>query len=267
MGCKVMNIGTNDLAAGVEFVSQLQNMAEFPFISANIMAAGETTLMFPPSAIVKTHDRTLGFVGVTVGDKRLKEFDFDDPIKSAKAAVAELKDKVDLIFLMANVDEKTEKMLTQEVDGVHFLLRSKTGSMQRNPKEQNGTVVIKIGKQGKYAAALKIRNVEESSKMTNVSAQYSRIKFTQNRLDALAKDLKSGETLEEHYAGDEKRLQLISRLRAEQDQNKLTITQLRNTYYLEATPLNDKIEDTPEVALIVEDYMPKVKEEETASKH
>ncbi len=56
----------------------------------------------------------------------------------------------------------------------------------------------------------------------------------------MAKDLDEGETLEAHYADDEKRLQLISRLRAERQTNVDLIKTLKISYYLEAIPLNEK---------------------------
>ncbi len=257
MGCQVMNIGMNDLAAGYDFIEKLQDQADFPFISANIMQVNTEKLLFAESAIIRTQAKTLGFVGVTIGDKRLKEFTFSDPVEAANRAVAALRDKVDLVFLLANVDDRTETTLTKEVAGIDFLIRSKTGSMYRNPKEKNDVVIIRNGKQGKYAGALKITQVDKVSKLKNVSAQRTRIKFTDNRLQALSRDLEVGQTLEERYAEDEKRLQLIKRLQKEKQDNMELIKTLKNSYFYEPIPLNDKVEDAPEVAEIVADYMPK----------
>ncbi|MBT4035700.1 MAG: hypothetical protein HOB84_13300 [Candidatus Marinimicrobia bacterium] len=260
MECQVMNVGTNDLAAGLDFILEMKNTANFPFISANTKDASTDKFLFEPYTIVKTHDQTLGFVGVTKGDKRVQEFAFSDPIEAAQKAIDEIKDKVDLVFLMANADDKLETALIAKVKGIDFLIRSKSGSLQRIPKQQDGTTIIRIGKQGKYAGVLKIRNVDDVSQMKNVSSQYTRIKFTDNRLKAMSKGLEEGMTLEEHFAKDENRLKLITRLRDERKTNIDLIKKLKNSYYLEPIALNEKIEDTPEVALIVKDYMPKEKE-------
>ncbi len=256
MGCKVMNVGTNDLAGDLDFINELQQSADYPFISANIKNAATDEYLFEPYTIIQTQDQTLGFVGVTKGDDRLKSFTFANPVEAAQKAIDEIKDKVDLVFLMANVDDNTEKALTTEVKGIDFLIRSKSGSLQRIPKQQDGTVVIRIGKQGKYAGVLKIRNVDPVSEMKNVSSQYTRIKFADNRLNALSKAVEEGKTLEEQFADDDNRLKLITRLRAERQTNVDLIHKLKNSYYLEAIALNDKIEDTPEIAAIVKDYMP-----------
>ncbi len=265
MGCQVMNIGANDLGGGGDFIEELQTKSSFPFISANILMAKTDKHLFQPSTIIETPDLKLGFVGVTIGDNRLKEFTFSDPVEAANQAVSALRDKVDLVFLLANVDDRTEIALTQKVKGIDFLIRSKTGSLYRNPKEQNGTVIIRVGKQGKFAGVLNVRRVDSISRLTNVSAQRARIKFSENRLNAMSKDLKEGITLEERYAGDKSRLTLISRLQAEKKDNKDLIRKLKNSYYFEGISLNDKIADTPEVATIVAEFMP-VKKEDQAKK-
>jgi len=266
MGCQVMNVGSNDLAGDLDYIMEMQKLADFPFISANIRSTASDKLLFEPYVIINTPDQKLGFVGISSGDRRLKSFSFDDPVEIAQKSIDKIKDQVDLVFLMANVDDKTERELTAEVKGFDFLLRSKTGSLQRNPREQDGKIVIKIGKQGKYAGVLKIRNVDDVSKMKNVSSQYSRIKFADNRLNAMAKGLEEGQTLEEHFANDEARMKLITRLRNEKKTNADLIKQLKNSYYLEAIALNAKIEDTPEVAAVVKDYMPEEKKAEKKHK-
>ncbi|NQT62361.1 MAG: hypothetical protein HQ556_05320 [Candidatus Marinimicrobia bacterium] len=267
MECQVMNVGTNDLAAGLDFILEMKKTANFPFISANAKDASTDKFLFEPYTLVETHDQTLGFVGITKGDNRVKEFAFSDPIEAAQKAIDEIKDKVDLVFLMANGDDKLERALIAEVKGIDFLIRSKSGSLQRNPKQQDGTTIIRIGKQGKYAGVLRIRNIDAISQMKNVSSQYTRIKFADNRLNAMAKGIEEGKTLEEHFANDENRLKLITRLRDERKTNVDLIKKLKNSYYLEPIPLNEKIEDTPEVALIVEDYMPEEKKTNEKDNH
>jgi len=266
IGCRVLNVGGHDLAAGKEFILELSNQANFPFISANILDIETKQALFKPSTIIETPGRKLGFVGISSGDKRLKEFEFSDPVEAANKAIAEIKNKVDLVFLMANVDDKTQKLLTQGVKDVDFLIRSNSGSVQRNPKEEDGAVVLKIGKQGKYAGVLRVTSVDKFTGLKNVSSQYARINFSDNRLKAMSKGLEDGKSLEEHYADDEKRLQLIARLREERQTNVDLIKSLKNTYYLDAIALNDKIEDTPEVALLVADYMPKEVESKAKDK-
>lgn len=255
MGCKVMNVGLNDLAAGVDFIVEMQNKAEFPMISANILNAETQKPLFQPHLILDTPDLTLGFVGITIGDKRMKEYSFTDPFESAQKEINSIKDKVDLVFLLANVDDKMEKDMVDSLEDVDFIVRSKTGAMNRNPKESNGVVAIRNGNQGKYAGVLQIRKVDDVSKLTNVSSQHSRIDFADRRLNSMAEKLEDGQTLESFYAEDEQRMTLINRLKDEKKENEDLIRKMKNSYYFQAIPLDAKVPDTPEVASLVAEYI------------
>ncbi|MCF7824371.1 MAG: hypothetical protein K9N35_09400 [Candidatus Marinimicrobia bacterium] len=256
MDCKVLNVGVNDLGSGEAFLKTLEKRAEFPFISSNIALANTGKLAFQPSLIIKSNDLKLGFVGVTIGNPRIKEFTYNDPVESVKKAVSDLKGKVDLVFLLANVDDDVEKLLTQEVKGADFLIRSKSRGLYRVPKDENGMIVIRNGIQGKYAGVLKIKKHDENEHMTDLSSQYARIKFTENRLQSMSVNLKEGETLEAHYADDATRLNLIKKLQAEKKANEEAVIDQKNSYYYEPIALNAKIPDSEEIASIVKDFMP-----------
>jgi len=256
MDCKVLNVGVNDLGAGMAFIKELEGISQFPFISSNIMLASTGKPAFQSNLIIESGDLKLGFVGISIGNKRAKEFTYKDPVESAKQAVKDIANKVDLVFLMANVDDATEKKIIDEVKGVDFVIRSNSRSLYRNPKEYDNTVVIRNSIQGKYAGLLKIKRTDEEQKMTNLSQQYARIKFTQNRLKSMSANLKNGETLEDHFASDAKRLNLIKNLRAETKKNEDQIVSIQNSFFFEAIPLNDKVVDAENIAVIVEEFMP-----------
>ena len=255
MGCKLMNVGSKDLAAGPDYIKSLQSQADFPFISANIQLVGSSDLLFAPSAILKTPELKLGFVGISSADPKLKEFAFADPLEAATKAITELSGKVDLVFLLANVDDQTEEQLIKEVKGIDFLIRSHTGRRYQKPKEENGIITIRNGNQGKYAGVLEVKMQDPKAQLKDISAQMKRIDFANSRLNAMKQGLEEGVSLEEHFADDSKRLELINRLKSERADNEELITKLNNTYYFNPVALDEKIEDTPEVAALVADFM------------
>jgi len=255
MNCQLLNVGSKDLANGLAFIQELQQAANFPFISANISLAGNSDLLFAPSAIIETHDMKLGFVGVSTGNSRVKDFKFSDPVLAAQKAIEQIKSQVDLVILLANVDDPTERELLSKVEGVDFLIRSQTARRYQKPKLENNIVVIRNGNQGKYAGVLQVKIDKLDGPLKDISAQQKRIKFADNRLNAMRTNIEEGVSLEQHYAGDEKRLELITRLRSERADNVNLISKLSNTYYFDPIALDEKIADTPEVAEIVREFM------------
>ena len=251
MDCKAFNVGVNDLAYGKEYIKKLEQLAEYPFVSANILDATTKDTLFQRSVILETPDLTLGIVGVTNGDGRQKEFIFSDPVVAARKEVDRISSRVDMVILLANVNDLYETRLANEVAGVDFLIRSHTARVNRTPQKIENTVIIRNGNRGKYAGIHHISKPEEVGGMQDVSRQRSRIRFTENRLKSLAKEVPEGVSLEEFYQADSARLVLIQRLRNEQKNNLEAMTKLGNGFYFEALALDEKIADDPEIEPLV----------------
>ena len=259
MDCILMNVGPFDLAAGPAFIDEIAKRADFPLLSSNIRKEGDEELLFKTHLVKKMNGLKVGFIGVATGNSKLQGFEFDDPVASVKPIAAELRPKVDLIVILANVDDKTELALARDVPEIDFLVRSGTGSLYRIPKVKNGAIVIRNSRQGKYAGVLTIKLTDPEVPLTNISQQMSRIGFADKRLTTMSRDLKEGETLEEKFKDNQSRLNVVSRLRKEREVNVKQISEFTNTYFFRAMQLNDKIDDEPEVAEIVAEYMPKEK--------
>ena len=120
---------------------------------------------------------------------------------------------------------------------------------------EHGVIAIRNGDQGKYAGVLKIKVNDPEAQLKDISAQMKRVDFADSRLNAMAQGLEPGVTLEQHFAEDPKRLELIARLRSEKAENLSLMEKLNNTYYFDPVALDEKIEDTPEVAALVAEYM------------
>jgi len=194
---------------------------------------------------------------VTNGDARLEAFQFGDPLTAAQEAVADIRDKVDLVILLANVDDRYETTLAEEVEGVDFLVRSRTARYSRQPLLNGKTVVLRTGNRGKYAGILHVRRPDPVGDFKDLSKQMQRVEFAQRRLDMLAKDVPEGQSLEAYYAKDETRLGLVKNLRAEEQRNRELLETLGNGYFFTAIALDKNIADDPNILPIVEEYITK----------
>ena len=63
IGCKAFSPGSKDFAAGLAFVQEMQNLANFPFISANIFDINGDRI-FDPYTIIEIDGLSLGIVGL-----------------------------------------------------------------------------------------------------------------------------------------------------------------------------------------------------------
>ena len=260
MDCQVMNVGTTDLAAGVDFITEMKSRAKFPLVSANIRGADSKDLLFKSHVIKRLNGLKIGFIGVAGDNTKNTQFEFDDPVESAQAVATELRDKVDLLVLLANVDDKTELALATTIPELDFLVRSRTGGLHRTPKKQNGVVIVRNSRQGKFAGILSLRLTDKTKDLADVTRQMARIDFVNKRLMTMEQDLKPGETLDEKFKDNPSRMNVLKRLRDERKNYSNEVFAQSNYYWFTARSLNENIEDEPEVAAVVEPYMPKEKQ-------
>ena len=63
IGCHAFSPGSKDFAAGLTFIQEMQNKANFPFISANILDVNGNRL-FDPYVIADVECVSVGIIGL-----------------------------------------------------------------------------------------------------------------------------------------------------------------------------------------------------------
>ncbi len=261
MGCRVMNVGVNDLAAGKDFILELRREAKFPFISANIIDKQKRQALFPPYEIIETPLMKIGFVGVTVGGGGFPDFSFADPITTVKKYVAQIRPEVDVVVILANVNDRLEQRLAN-IEGVDFIVRSRTPRLSSTPMVINHVNVLRLGNRGKYAGIVHLREHHQGRYYRDISSKRNRLKFIQRRLARLKKEIPAEKTLEEYYQDNPTRLRLVKNLKGERDKLLKQLGEKANTFWFETVGLDKKIADDPQIDKLLNDVrQPKSKTE------
>jgi len=168
----VINIGERDFLQRVDFLTNTQKKHNIPFISASIFQPNGKTLVFPPYVIKKLkgfkHEGKkvptikVGTFGIVfkrlqiVIDKNEPQLVVGDPIEAAKKAVAELKDKCDLIIALAHIRYPQLKTLAETVDGIDVIIGCHDPIYRPNPEIFGDTIVIVGGNRGQYIGDLRL---------------------------------------------------------------------------------------------------------------
>ena len=89
------------------------------FISANIIDNKSGELLFPPHHIITEGGLTMGVIGLTnFIPAQVRDVQISDFIKAGEAQIAELKPKVDIIVVLANVDRDKNKLMNNHGCGM-----------------------------------------------------------------------------------------------------------------------------------------------------
>lgn len=153
LGYDAMAIGPKDFAFGQENIRNLAKIANFPFLSANIVKedTDKNVDYIHPYIIKEYEGLKIGVIGVTnplIFSENIKGIKILDPILTAKKYVSLLKNaRVNLIVILSNLGLEGDKRLAQEVQGINIIIggNDRSGYRELWPfyiDSKNKTVIV-----------------------------------------------------------------------------------------------------------------------------
>ena len=152
--------GNHDFNYGLDRLLELEDMAEFGFLSANIYRGGE--LLFNDIAVVEIEGVTVGFFGLATPNTthltnpaNVIDLTFGDPIDAAKRSVAILQDKgVDIIVALGHLGSGARNAHT--IDGwaidvalavpeIDVIIDGHSHSVHETGELVNGVLIVQAG--------------------------------------------------------------------------------------------------------------------------
>ena len=188
VGYDLMAPGNHDFDYGMERLLELEALADFPMIAANIQYKADDTDFMDPYVIQDFDGVKVGFFGLTSPETVYKthpdnvtELKFLDPIVQAQAMVDELEPLVDVIILVAHVGlDKATSITTEDialaVDGIDVIIDGHSHSVLPHGMTVNGTLIVSTGEYMKNLGVLSLvvqggQVVEKNSML--ISAEYA----------------------------------------------------------------------------------------------
>ncbi|MCL6271754.1 bifunctional UDP-sugar hydrolase/5'-nucleotidase UshA [Sansalvadorimonas sp. 2012CJ34-2] len=167
IGYNASAVGNHEFDNPLPVLMQQAKWANFPFLAANIYVKKTGKRLFQPYVILKSGDLKIAVIGLTTLDtvttsnpEVVKDFDFKDPVKEAKALVPELKRKADIIIAATHlgwyfrgqhgVNSPGDYRLANEVDGIDIIAGGHSQDPLFRPDVKNSTYIMQAFEWGKY---------------------------------------------------------------------------------------------------------------------
>ncbi|MGS0972267.1 MAG: 5'-nucleotidase C-terminal domain-containing protein [Candidatus Izemoplasmataceae bacterium] len=157
VGYDLMVPGNHDFNYGQDRLLELEALAEFPMISANIQYAEDDTDFMNPYFIQDFNGVKVGFFGLTSPETVYKThpdnvtgLNFLDPIVQATAMVEELEPLTDIIILLGHIGLDEDTLITSEdianaVDGIDVIIDGHSHSTLPEGIMVNNTLIVSTG--------------------------------------------------------------------------------------------------------------------------
>ena len=267
MGYQAVNIGSDDLLAGIEFLKKLQKGTHFPFLSANLLNREAGKTIFKSHMIVDLGGVRVGLFGLT-SDMRQNEgvtpegYFISDPIAAAKKAADKLANECDVIVALSNLGSiKEHNNLVQQVNNIHFIIGSggKRIFHQTIRSDKGWKAFLFRGhSKGQYLGRIDLKGVKGSRKFVDLRQKANlerQVKHIERQLDSYRRGTGRSKSIPQ-----DKREEHIKRLEQYKKRTEARLKEMEgdsrgNSTFLHTTiSLNQKVNDDPKIKDLVNKF-------------
>lgn len=129
MGYDAMVLGNHEFNFGLDLIKSLEKQSNFPFLSANVAYRESGEDFVKTHTIINCGGVRVGIIGLTTPNvprwvgNLVKDLNFHDLGETAYRYVSEIRDKVDIIMVMAHASMVSEHDKKNERDAAEKILR------------------------------------------------------------------------------------------------------------------------------------------------
>ena len=252
ISCDVFSPGSHDFAAGFDFIKDLENRSNFPYISANIFGKNGEKL-YEPYVVIEKQGKKIGFLGVSsifLNEKVTVK----DPFKVIKNIINELESKTDMIILLFNASEKDLNRLKTKNYPIDFTIRSRSNLPPKVSKDggNSSIPIYSIGMRGKYVFEFDINIGDRTSKFLDVMYLESQLEKAEKFLSSYNIDFEESIDLNAEFKDDPKSLNQIKKNLKNRDDLKSTLDNKMNYFSFEKYSLDKQIKDDLKILNIID---------------
>ena len=168
LGFEAMTPGNHEFNYGYDRLIELNEMADFEMLGANILKEADDTSDFTPYIIKEYDGFKVGIFGVSTEETKVKShpnntigIKFEDPIETSKKMVEELEDKVDLIvgLFHIGIDEESSPTtidIAEAVEGIDIIVDGHSHSTLPEGMLVGDTLIVQAHEWNKMVGIVEI---------------------------------------------------------------------------------------------------------------
>jgi len=170
MGYDAMVPGNHDFNYGKDRLLELEKIANFPLLAANLKVVATGKDFVKPYEIFELAGLKIGVFGLATPETLFKShpdntvgLEFIDPVKAAQEMVTLLRPQVDILIALAHlgIDESTKVNessigVAQNVEGIDLIIDGHSHDVLEEGLVVNDTLIVMAGEYNKFLGSVKI---------------------------------------------------------------------------------------------------------------
>jgi len=251
IGYDALNIGAEDLGNAAN-IKNLEQLAEFPFLSANIVYKQSGKAVFSPFITIERSGFKVAVIGLTKNllENSSDKYELKDPIQTGKNLLDKVASYSDYQVILFNGSFDDAVTVRNELLEADFMFISgHRGAPRKTKPPEKGPSLYKVGELGRALVIIKTHVAQIDSSLKDISMLIEREKFIKETLHLLHR----GATvdIEEMYAGNYIMTQRINRIKTELQLVQTELASVTNTVEFDYILLSSNIVDNENIKRII----------------
>lgn len=157
LGYRAAGVGERDLEFGPDRLREIAASLRFPLLSANLVREPDRTPWLSPSQVIEAGGLRLGVVAAMhhnplaswtlANGSRLITV---DPVEAVERAVAELRDRTDLVVFLAAMSIEDARLVARQVPGIGLVVGGHGGRVTSPALVEQRTRIVFLEDEGKF---------------------------------------------------------------------------------------------------------------------
>ena len=251
IGYDALNIGAEDLGNAAN-IKNLEQLAEFPFLSANIVYKQSGKAVFSPFITIERSGFKVAVIGLTKNllENSSDKYELKDPIQTGKNLLDKVASYSDYQVILFNGSFDDAVTVRNELLEADFMsISGHRGAPRKTKPPEKGPSLYKVGELGRALVIIKTHVAQIDSSLKDISMLIEREKFIKETLHLLHRG--AAVDIEEMYAGNYIMTQRINRIKTELQLVQTELASATNTVEFDYILLSSKIPDDENVKKII----------------
>jgi hypothetical protein len=186
MNFAAVGIAPQDLAAGLDFLKNMQEKSTFPWLSSNLVDPQSRKPLFPGSTTIKAGNLVLAVIGLT-GETVPPEILGDDFSilpwqKILPEMIDKLTDQVDMIVLLSSYPLSENQKIAEMFPGIHVIIQAGSLTTNLQPQSAGNALITQTERKGKHIGLLEISWQKSKEWGTNPQQAITELKNEEDRI-------------------------------------------------------------------------------------
>ena len=210
LGYEVFGLGANDLNYGLDFLRQVEQEQGFVFTNANLRKSGSDEQLFPPYVVREVGGIDVGYISVISPRYQIvtmtassDNFEADSPRDALDRYLPELREKADLIVLLAQMPSAEIRQMLMDMGpgtGIDICVEGRDPRQYRRINRVNGDVIlVAANNEGKYIGQLDLV-VSENGEVEDAAVTVHALDNSSPEIDAIREKVDAFEAANQEQA-------------------------------------------------------------------